>query len=72
MKKLDGNWTPDDLDKFLANPRADVPGTAMTFAGLPRGKVRADVIDYLNSNSDKPVELPKQAAAGDAPKDAPK
>ena len=39
-----------------------VPGTNMTFAGIPRGKERADVITFLNSKSDKPAELPKQAA----------
>ncbi len=64
MKSQTGNWTPEDLDKFLSNPRGAVPGTNMTFAGLPRGKQRADVIAYLNSNSDHPVELPKQAASG--------
>jgi cytochrome c len=70
MKGQKGNWTPEDLDHFLTNPKAMVPGTAMTFAGLPRGKERADVITYLNSKSDKPAELPKQAAAAapDAPK----
>jgi cytochrome c len=47
-----------------------VPGTAMTFAGLPRGKERADVIAYLNSKSDKPVEFPKAAAAPAAEKQA--
>jgi cytochrome c len=70
MKTQTGNWTPEELDKFLKNPRADVPGTAMTFAGLPRGKARADLITYLNSNSDKPVELPKEAAAPAAEKQA--
>ncbi len=40
-----------------------VPGTNMTFAGIPRGKERADLITFLNTKSDKPVELPKQAAA---------
>src|SRR3954468_24669029 len=63
MKNQKGNWTPDDLDKYLTNPRGVVPGTNMTFAGIPRGKERADVITYLNSKSDKPIELPKQAAA---------
>lgn len=63
MKGQKGNWTPEDLDHFLTNPRTAVPGTAMTFAGLPRGKERADVITFLNTKSDKPVELPKQAAA---------
>jgi len=63
MKSRKGNWTPEDLDVYLTNPRGMVPGTNMTFAGIPRGKERADVITYLNSKSDKPVELPKQAAA---------
>jgi cytochrome c len=63
MKSQKGNWTPEELDTYLTNPRGVVPGTAMTFAGIPRGKERADVITYLNSKSDKPVELPKQAAA---------
>ena len=39
----------------------------MTFAGLPRGGERADVIAYLNSLSDNPAPLPKAAeAAGGA------
>src|SRR5699024_2038738 len=63
MKAQTGNWSPEELDKVLKNPRADVPGTAMPSAGLARGKARADLITYLNSNSDKPVELPKEAAA---------
>jgi cytochrome c len=63
MKAQKGEWTPEDLDKYLTNPRSVVPGTNMSFAGLPRGKQRADVITYLNNNSDKPVALPKQAAA---------
>ena len=42
----------------------------MTFAGMPRGKERADVIAFLNTKSDKPVELPKQAAAPAAEKQA--
>jgi cytochrome c len=49
------------MDKWLLNPRADVPGTLMTFAGIPNDKQRADVIAYLNSNSDKPEPLPKAA-----------
>jgi cytochrome c len=63
MKGQTGEWTPEELDKYLTNPRGVVPGTAMSFAGLPRGKQRADVIAYLNTKSDKPVEFPKAAAA---------
>lgn len=62
MKGQKGNWTPEDLDTYLANPRGVVPGTTMSFAGIPRGKERADLIVFLNGKSDKPVDLPKQAA----------
>jgi cytochrome c len=63
MKSQKGNWTPEDLDVYLTNPKAMVPGTNMTFAGIPRGKERADLITFLNTKSDKPADLPKQAAA---------
>ena len=35
MKKKGGKWTYEELNKFLTNPREYIPGTAMTFAGLP-------------------------------------
>src|SRR5437764_2661096 len=70
MKSKGGNWTIDDLDKFLTNPRGFVPGTKMSFAGLPRGSERADVIAFLNSKSDNPAPLPKAADAGAAAKPA--
>ena len=58
MKAKGGEWTIGDLNKFLTNPKEFVPGTKMTFAGLPRGSQRADVIAYLNSLSDNPKPLP--------------
>jgi cytochrome c len=61
IKKLGGNWTIDDLNQFLANPRTFAPGTKMTFVGLPKGTERADVIAYLNSLADNPAPLPKAA-----------
>jgi cytochrome c len=63
LKAKGGTWTFDALNPWLANPRADVPGTAMTFGGLPSEKQRADVIAYLNSNSDSPLPLPQAAQA---------
>lgn len=41
-------WTPAELDRFLTNPTAVVPGTAMPIA-LPSAKDRADLIAYLGS-----------------------
>lgn len=63
MKAKGGTWTFDELNKFLANPRGYIAGTAMTFTGLPRDAQRADVINYLHTLSDKPIDLPKAAAA---------
>lgn len=59
LKAKGGKWTFAALNKWLTNPRADVPGTAMTFAGLSNEKQRADVIAYLDSLSKSPVPLPK-------------
>jgi cytochrome c len=58
MKAKGGTWTFDELNKFLANPKGYVPGTAMGFAGLPKDSERADVIDYLRTLSDNPAPLP--------------
>ncbi|PKU26274.1 c-type cytochrome [Telmatospirillum siberiense] len=51
FKKLSGAWSYEDLDKFLSKPGAFAAGTKMTFAGLPNGEERADVIAYLRSIS---------------------
>ena len=59
LKAKGGKWTFAALNKWLTNPRADVPGTAMTFAGLSSEKQRADVIAYLDTLSKNPVPLPK-------------
>ncbi len=61
MKAKGGTWTFDDLNKFLANPKGFVPGTAMGFAGISRDTERADLIAYLNSQSDHPEPLPTAA-----------
>ena len=66
MKAKGGKWTYDELDKFLANPRGYISGTAMTFAGITNDQQRADVIDYLHTLSDNPEPLPK-AEAENAP-----
>jgi cytochrome c len=61
MKGKGGTWTFDDLNKFIANPKGFVPGTAMGFAGIQKDSERADVIAYLNSLSEKPAPLPTAA-----------
>ncbi|MCC8965875.1 cytochrome c family protein [Bradyrhizobium sp. Pear76] len=58
MKGKGGDWSFDDLNKFLTNPKAFIPGTAMGFAGVPKDSERADIIAYLNSNSEHPAPIP--------------
>jgi cytochrome c len=61
MKAKGGDWSIDDLNKFIDNPKGFVPGTAMGFAGIQKASERADVIAYLNSLSDNPQPLPTAA-----------
>ena len=42
-------WDTATLDTYLTNPRATVPGTTMTFAGLKNDTQRADLIAYLET-----------------------
>ena len=63
MKAKGGTWTYENLSKFLQNPKAFIPGTAMGYAGLSRGTQRADLINYLHTLADNPGPLPKAAAA---------
>jgi cytochrome c len=45
-----GDWTPAVLFDFLGNPKQDVPGTKMSFAGLPKPEDRANLIAYLGQH----------------------
>lgn len=63
MKGKGGEWTYEDLNHFLANPKGYVPGTIMAFAGISSPKERADVEAYLRTLADNPVPLPAAEAA---------
>jgi cytochrome c len=61
LKQASGNWTIADLFTFVTNPKAMVPGTVMSFTGIPRAAERADLMAYLNSLADNPTPLNKGA-----------
>jgi len=63
------DWTYDHLYHFLKKPSADMPGTAMGFAGLPKPEDRANLIAYLRTLAATPEALPTPEAAP-APADA--
>lgn len=42
-------WSEEKLFQYLEKPMRVVPGTKMSFAGLPKAQDRADVIAYLKA-----------------------
>ena len=69
LKEKGGNWTFDDLDHFLENPKGWVKGTKMAFAGIGSPTERANVIAYLRTLSDSPKPLPAAEKKDEAKKD---
>ncbi len=70
MKAKGGNWTFEELDHFIHDPKGYVSGTAMGFVGIKKAEQRADLLVYLNSlGSNQP--LPKVEAAATTPEAAP-
>jgi cytochrome c len=47
MKSFDKTWDEAQLNTYLTDPRAVVPGTKMIFPGLKDDKDRQNVIAYL-------------------------
>jgi cytochrome c len=58
IKNLPGVWDYENLNKFLAGPKAYAPGTKMNFAGLKKVEERAALIAYLRTLADSPAPLP--------------
>ena len=51
LKSLEGAWTQDELNEFLTKPSNYAPGTAMSFAGLSKVDDRANLVAYLEENT---------------------
>jgi cytochrome c len=61
-----GSWNWDLLSQWLTSPKAFAPGTKMTFAGIGNPQDRANVMAFLNKQSDSPQALPAAPAAAKA------
>lgn len=54
MKNSKITWNEKTLDRFLAKPLAMVPGSTMTYDGVPDARERADLIAYLKRAGQTP------------------
>lgn len=63
LKSKGGTWDWQNLSDWLKSPKTFAPGTKMTFAGLSKPEDRANVIAYLNQQSDAPKPMPAAPAA---------
>lgn len=57
LVEMEGEWTYDKLDQFLAAPKKYVPGTKMVFAGVRKEEDRADLLAYLRTLAAEPAPL---------------
>src|ERR1700679_3254371 len=60
-------WDFDKLFRYLKSPQSVVPGTKMTFAGLPSAAQRINLLAYLRTLSDSPMAIPAPKPAAAAP-----
>lgn len=69
---MDGQWTYDQLNAWLENPKGFAPGNKMTFAGLKSEEDRAAVVAFMREHTENPPPLdgadagPGPAAPGEA------
>ena len=57
-----GTWTYEELFRFLHSPARYIPGTKMTFIGLPRAQDRLNLLAFMRSWADSPPPLPPHNA----------
>jgi cytochrome c len=67
-----GTWDWETMSQWIKSPRDFAPGTKMTFAGIGKAEDRANLLAYLNTQSDSPLPLPTPQAAPAAPAGDPK
>lgn len=58
LASQNANWTWELLDQWIASPKKTFNGTTMAFAGIRKEGQRADLLAYLRTLADVPVDLP--------------
>jgi len=59
LKGMGGDWTYEKLSQWIAKPSAMAAGTKMAFPGEADASKRADILAYLQKQSDSPVPFPQ-------------
>ena len=59
MKAHPGEWTWEELAKYLHSPVQTVPGNRMQFPGVKDNADLADLLAYIRTLSDTPAPLPQ-------------
>ncbi len=59
LKAVGGDWTYEKLDHWITKPAAMAAGTKMAFPGEAEASKRADILAYLQKQSDSPVPFPQ-------------
>ncbi len=62
MTSHGGNWSYEEMNKFLYNPKVYISGTKMAYAGVKKTEDRAAIIAWLRTIGDAPIALPTDAA----------
>lgn len=60
LREAGGNWTYDELNEYIWNPKHLIPDGDMAYIGLRRAQDRADLIGWMRTMSDDPVPLPEE------------
>ncbi|MFP3386210.1 c-type cytochrome, partial [Tritonibacter sp. SIMBA_163] len=58
-----GEWTFENLNRFLYAPRDFASGTSMSYAGMDDAEDRANLIAWLRLQASDPVPLPTEEEA---------
>lgn len=57
LSSISENWGFENMDAWLKSPKRYADGTKMSFAGLSKVEDRANIILYLNQQSDNPLPV---------------
>ena len=60
LTEKDGAWNWEALNAFLTKPSAYAKGTAMKYNGIKKDQERADLMAWLNEQSDSAIPLPTE------------